>query len=528
MRGGDLFRGLPGRAGRKMARIPHGVLFAAASGGAIGATFSPHGGALLPFLAFAPLGAALAPGGPARSGYRVRRRSASAPFALGFTAAAIAHGAGLYWMIPALAWRTALALPAYLAVVGLAGMLAGAACEGAALLHRRWRLPLPVALAACWTGSEWAAAHIPGFSHAWLSAGMSLGWSPALAAGSELAGARFLTFWTVAVGVWIGMLPRMTRRTVPAMVLALLPAVLGQARQWTLAGDEPVARVAAVQPGRAGGELGDWLEPLRRAGSRESFDVAAFPERFLASSPRPPTPGAPGSGSSLASFAGALGVPVLTGAMDAEAPDAGGGADASSSDTLRYNAAFLQMPGGGLSSPYRKVRLVPGLEGRGWWPRFAPAFGATGYTAGRAVRPLTGDGLRIGVLVCYDSAFAETARTLARRGAQWLATLSNDDWLDPAGEFRVTWAYWQHATHGRLRAIENRISVLQVASTGYTFSVPPSGVSAPFALEPGTAGAVVLEAHRRGAATPFTRTGDLLGPACLLVLMASLVAGRFR
>ena len=517
-----------------MRRVPRGVLLAAASGVAIGATFSPYGGALLPFLAFAPLGAALA---------AADRTRGPAPFAQGFTAAAIGHGIGLYWMIPALTWRSALAIPTYLVVVCLIGMLAGAACEGAAALRRRWRWPLPVALAACWTGSEWLAAHVPGFSYAWLSAGMSLGWTPALAAGSELLGARFLTFWTVAVGGWAGVacatrvggwvggrggpLPRITRRTAGALALAVFPALAGLMRQTTLPAGDVAWRVAAVQPGREGGELGDWLGPLRAAGAAEAFDFAAFPERFLAAPLRDPGAGEPGgvrpagrptgTGAALASFAGAVGSAVLVGAMDTEEAAA---------DTLWYNAAFLQAPGGGLSSAYRKVRLVPGLEGTGWWPGALPDFGAAGYAAGREARPLVSGGQRIGVMVCYDSAFGETARVLAREGAEWLAVLSNDDWLDPDREFRVTWAYWQHATHGRLRAIENRISLLQVASTGYTFAVPPTGVAAPFALEPGTAGVVALEASRRGGTTLFTLTGDLLGLACLLVFAAGVVAGR--
>ena len=519
---------------------PHGMLLAAASGAAIGMTFSPYGGALLPFLAFAPLGAALAAESGASHSRTARTRG---PFAQGFTAAAIGHGIGLYWMIPALTWRSALAIPTYLVVVCLIGMLAGAACEGAAWLRRRWRWPLPVALAACWTGTEWLAAHVPGFSYAWLNAGMSLGWFPALAAGSELLGARFLTFWTVAVGGWagvacatwvagrdggreVGALPRINRRTVGALALAVFPAVAGLVHQTTLPAGDVAWRVAAVQPGRGGGELGEWVEPLREARTLETFDFAAFPERFLAAPLRSPGAGErdgvqpvgrglTGTGAALASFAGAVGSTVLTGAMDAEV---------AASDTLWYNAAFLQEPGGGLSSVYRKLRVVPGLEGMGWWPGFLPTFGAAGYAPGRKARPLVSGDRRVGVMVCYDSAFGETARALARQGAEWLAVLSNDDWLDPAGEFRVTWAYWQHATHGRLRAIENRISLLQVASTGYTFAVPPTGIAAPFALEPGTAGVAVLEASRRGRTTLFTLTGDLLGLGCLLVFATSVAA----
>ncbi len=132
------------------------ALFAAATGAMLGLTFSPHGGPLLPFVAFAPLVAALA---------RVARDADApplAPFWPGFTAAVIAHGIGLYWMVPALSWRTSLAVPTYALVVVLIGLVAGAACLAATFLHGRKGWPLPVALAACWIGFEWAAARVPG------------------------------------------------------------------------------------------------------------------------------------------------------------------------------------------------------------------------------------------------------------------------------------------------------------------------------------------------------------------------------
>lgn len=513
----------------RLPRVSGGLLLAAASGVAIGATFSPYGGAVLPFLAFAPLGAALAACGQSPPGIR-----ASSPVTLGFTAAFVAHGIGLYWMIPALAWRTSLAVPLYLLVLSLIGMLAGVACRGAVVLHRRWGWPLPLALAACWTGSEWAAAHIPGFSYAWLNAGGSLAWHPALAAGSEVLGARFLTAWTVGVGVWMGAvaapwvdgrggLRRIGRRGALALGLAVLPAVGGVVRHATLGDEGPEMRIAAVQPGgnpaepAPDGGLERWLEPIRAASRDASPALAVFPERFIAA-PLRALGGAEATvaGERAAAFAETLDFPVLTGALDvARAPG----------DTLWYNAAFLQFPDGSLSRPYRKTRLVPGLEGSGWWPRFAPRFGSRGYAPGRTTGPLDFGREKIGALVCYDSAFGETARALVRGGAEWLVVLTNDDWLDPAAPFRVTWAYWQHATHGRLRAIENRISLLQVAATGYTFAVPPSGVAEPWALTPGAPGVAVLTARGRRNVTVFTRTGDLLGPACVAVLALAVVAG---
>ena len=521
------------------------ILLAAASGVLVGVTFSPHGGPVLPFLAFAPLAFAL--------------RSCSQSFAPGFVTATLAHGIGLYWMVPALSWRTALAVPVYLLVLVMIGIVAGAATTGAVNLHRGRRWPLPLSLAMCWTGLEWTAAHVPGVSYAWLNAGGSLAWYPPAAAGAELLGARVLTVWTVACGAviagalqggWVakggwavkggraakGGWGEWSRGTLGrALLLAGLlgvPLALGGVRQrglTSLAVEDPLLRVAMVQAGHgrvvAGDEGGDrpeaaegverWIEPLRALRETEPFDIAVFPERHVAAALRDAASGAvSATGREAAGLATALGAPMLLGALDGQVADAG-------TDTLWYNAAFALRPDGTLSRAYRKRRLVPGLEAAGL---VGDPFGARnrGYAAGREGLPLAAGGNSVGAMVCYDSAYGETARALVRAGAEWLAVLSNDDWLDPDLPLRVTWAYWQHATHGRLRAIENRIGLVQVASTGYTFTVTPAGTGTESLLEPGAEGIAVAGIGDRAATTLFTRVGDVLGLACFVVFVAGL------
>lgn len=512
-------------------------VFAVATGVAVGVTFSPHGGPLLPFVAFAPLAMALA------RAVRDPEAAPLAPFRLGFTAAVIAHGIGLYWIVPALSWRTSLAIPTYLLVLVLIGLVAGAACLAATFLHGRKAWPLPLALAACWTGFEWVAARVPGVPYAWLNAGNSLAWHPVLAAGSELLGARLLGFWTVASGAcvaWVFTLrvrPFPIRRVVMAGLLVVAPIPAGYLRQAAVVDGEAVARVAVVQTGRDDGRLDRWLEPLQELIAAEPIDLVVFPERFLAAPLREAARDsglnaasasmrrAPGerashgltpTGVELAVFAEALGVPVISGAMDA--------AISSDGDTLWYNAAFLQAPGRPPSQAYHKARLVPGLEGYAW-PGAALGIPYRGYATGGDPRPLTAERWSAGAMICYDSAYGETARALVRAGADWLVVLSNDDWLDPERPFRTTWAYWQHATLGRLRAIENRMTLIQAGATGYSFSVTPAGEGAAFALEPGASGIAVLPVFPRAGTTLFTRLGDVLGLACFVVFVAGALGG---
>ena len=317
----------------------------------------------------------------------------------------------------------------------------------------------------------------------------------------------------------------MLRPVVVLLSVVGAPLVAGQLRQRTFQEGEVVATVAAVQAGHGGdgaegaAALDRWLEPLRELGVAQPFDVAVFPERFLAARLRHPDDGAATAmGLRVADFAATLGTATLVGALDAELADSG-------RDTVWYNAAFVQPPGGALSPAYHKNRLVPGLEGT-VVPGGALGLASRGYGRGRDQRPLPlGDGA-VGAMVCYDSAYGPTARALVRGGAEWLAVLSNDDWLDPERPFRATWAYWQHATHARLRAIENRVSVIQVAATGHTFAVSPGGRTSALALVPGEEGIAVLPVRRRSVLTLYTRLGDVLGLACFAVFALGAVVDR--
>ncbi len=516
---------------------------------AIGLTFSPHGGVALAFLAFAPLGARLS-----RSG---------SPFLEGCVVAALAHGVGLHWMVPALAWRTDWAIPIYLLVLVLIGLLGGTACGAAVALHRLKRWPLALSLAACWTGFEWFLAHLPGLSYSWLNAGASLAWHPGVSAVAEVLGARALTFWTVVTGTlagvafqdWLdarrGGAPRRSGRRLmrhplarPLLVAGLVagPWALGEWRLQTLVTSDRVIRVAAVQAGHghggAGGEgavdrdaLGVWRDSLAGVEARfGAFDVVVFPEVYLGAPLWDRDKGAPTeAGRAVTDLAHRLGRPVLMGARDLEVARGARrpGTPAAAADTAWYNAAFLVGPDGGSPEVTRKQRLVPGMEGTPRWP-LAP-FGLQdrgGYVSGRESRSLPLNQGRIGVMICYDAAYGKVARDLVRDGAEWLVVISNDDWLDPQRPFTLTWAYWQHATQSRLRAIENRMGLVQVSTTGHTFSVSPLGVGRRSLIEPGRRGTAVAVVRGPGPETWFTRWGDVAGLMCAVVLVCGVVLGR--
>jgi apolipoprotein N-acyltransferase len=101
-------------------------------------------------------------------------------------------------------------------------------------------------------------------------------------------------------------------------------------------------------------------------------------------------------------------------------------------------------------------------------------------------------GLRVGLLVCYESAFPWLARGLAAAGADLLVNLANDAW------FEGTPALAQSLAHAQMRAIETRLPVVRVANNGISAVIAPSGrvqwTSRP--SEPGWHVAEVALGHR--------------------------------
>ncbi len=449
-----------------------GMALALAAGVVLGITFTPAGGPLLPFFAIAPLGYALA-----------RRPGPGGGLLPGFLTASVGHGIGLQWMVPALSWRTPLAVPVFLLVLCLIGMVAALAVESALRLHRRWGIPIALALASTWVGFEWVAARVPGVPYAWLNVGESLVWWPWGAHWVALGGAALLTLWTVAVGAAMGTAAhsRSRRGTFLAAALAVMPALAGWLSAASPGADGEARILLAVQPGRdtPREQLMDWAGDLQRIAGPSPPDLIVFPERFLPVSPTALT--------GDRALAEALGAPVLYGAVDSLRGDTGVASGVA-------NAAFLVRPSRSDRQVAHKQRLVPGLEdggALGGWDRVLPT---AGYRAGAVGSVLELDGWSVGVLICYDVAFGTLSRNLVRDGADLLVVVSNDDWLDPAAPFRVTVAYWQHETQGRLRAAENGVPLVQVATTGRTFSLdsrgrryPDPARSGPPPVEPGVA-----------------------------------------
>ncbi|MDJ0384864.1 apolipoprotein N-acyltransferase [Streptomyces sp. G-G2] len=206
-----------------------------------------------------------------------------------------------------------------------------------------------------------------------------------------------------------------------------------------------------------------------------------------------------------------------------------------------YKSAVLVGPLGPTGDRYDKMRLVPFGE-------YVPARSVLGWatSAGKAAgedrRPGTapvlmdlpaaahGAGVRIGPLVCFETAFPDMSRHLTREGAALLVDQSS------TATFQDSWAPAQHASLGALRAAENGRPVVHATLTGISEVHGPSGerIGAPL---PGSASAAaVYDVPLAGGSTFYTRFGDWPVAAALTALAGycaargagALRGGRFR
>lgn len=121
---------------------------------------------------------------------------------------------------------------------------------------------------------------------------------------------------------------------------------------------------------------------------------------------------------------------------------------------------------------YDKVKLMAFAE---WTPPLSRwltwlGVGQRNLLAGERLAPLqVSDEPPVGVLICVESLFGWVARAQVRAGAQWLANMSGDSWLQEMALRE------QYADFCALRAVETRRWVVRSSPVGYTGFCSPTG-----------------------------------------------------
>ncbi len=135
------------------------------------------------------------------------------------------------------------------------------------------------------------------------------------------------------------------------------------------------------------------------------------------------------------------------------------------------NSALLLGPDGREAGRYDKIYLVPFGE-------FVPPLfsfvnritqEAGDFVPGHDIKLLPAAGHRLGVFICYESAFPDLVRQFTNKGADVLVNLSNDAY------FGRSEAREQHLLLVRMRAVENRRYIVRATNDGISAVIDPAG-----------------------------------------------------
>lgn len=128
-------------------------------------------------------------------------------------------------------------------------------------------------------------------------------------------------------------------------------------------------------------------------------------------------------------------------------------------------------------------------------------------------------GVKVGALVCFDSAFAPLARDAAEDSAELIVLCTNDSW------FKDSAATTQHLAQSVFRAVENRRSVVISANSGISAFITPKGECSSV-LGAMKAGVLTDSAEVRDDMSLYTLWGDL--PLSLFCIGAVVFAAVYN
>ncbi|MFE6774158.1 apolipoprotein N-acyltransferase [Streptomyces fimicarius] len=329
--------------------------------------------------------------------------------------------------------------------------------------------------------------------------------APALRVAS-VGGVWLVSLLVLAVNTGVALLIAVPAARTTAGVL-LVVCALSVTAMWAWAprptGDGTV-RIAVVQPGVVEGPGSvarrlDRGEELTRSLEGRGVDLVVWGESSIGA-------GAwqnPETARRLAELSRRVGADLLVN-VDARQTDGSGRSGI-------FKSAVLVGPDGPTGDRYDKMRLVPFGEYvparslLGWATSVGKAAGEDRLRGDRQVVMTLPDGdrgLRIGPLVCFESAFPDMSRRLVRDGAQVLVAQS------ATSTFQDSWAPAQHASLGALRAAENGRPMVHATLTGISAAYGPRGERVGRPLGTDASAAEVFDLPLARGETLYVRLGD--------------------
>ncbi|MYR03732.1 MULTISPECIES: apolipoprotein N-acyltransferase [unclassified Streptomyces] len=340
--------------------------------------------------------------------------------------------------------------------------------------------------------------------------------APALRLAS-VGGVWLLSFLVVAVNVAAAVLIAVRGARMPAVATVLATAAATTAA-WAWAPRPEIdgrTRIAVVQPGVVAGRDSpevrfDREEQLTRRLVGQNVDLVVWGESSVGYD----LADRPDLSRRIAALSRATGADVLVN-VDARRSDRPG----------IYKSSVLIGPNGPTGDRYDKMRLVPFGEYiparsvLGWATSVGKAAGEDRRRGTEQVVMNVGHGLRIGPLICFETAFPDMSRHLAEDGADVLLGQSS------TSTFQHSWAPEQHASLAALRAAETGRPMVHATLTGVSAVYGPGGQRLGPWLGTDASTARVYDVPLAHGITPYVRYGDWPVHVALLVL-AALCAGE--
>ncbi|MEU9207978.1 apolipoprotein N-acyltransferase [Streptomyces sp. NPDC048415] len=329
---------------------------------------------------------------------------------------------------------------------------------------------------------------------------------------ASVGGVWLLSFLVVAVNVAAAVLVSVRESRMPAVAgLVATAAATSAAWVWSPRPDvDGRVRIAVVQPGVVGGVgSGDKRfareEALTRTLAGQDLDLIVWGESSVGFD----LTDRPDLANRIAALSRLTGADIMVN-VDARRSDRPG----------IYKSSVLVGPQGPTGDRYDKMRLVPFGEYiparslLGWATSVGKAAGEDRRRGTEQVVLNVGHGLRVGPMVCFETAFPDMTRHLAQDGAEVLLAQSS------TSSFQGSWAPEQHASLAALRAAETGRPMVHATLTGVSAVYGPSGERIGSWLGTGASGTMVYEVPLARGVTPYVRLGDWPVHAALLVLAA--------
>ncbi|WP_336054411.1 apolipoprotein N-acyltransferase [Streptomyces sp. CA2R101] len=316
---------------------------------------------------------------------------------------------------------------------------------------------------------------------------------------ASVGGVWLVSLLVVAVNTAVAELIARPAARLPA-VAGLLVCALAATVAWFWAPVPRITgtvRVAVVQPNRTGTPAArlDRSEALTRSLAGRGVRLVVWGESSLYTDPADH----PALAARLAALSRRTGAELLINADSAHAERPG-----------ISKSAVLIGPDGPTGDRYAKMRLVPFGEYipfrsvLGWATRVGKAAPSDRLRGtGQVVMPVAAaGGLRIGPLVCFETAFPDMSRHLARDGARVLVAQSS------TSTFQDSWAPAQHASLAALRAAETWRPMVHATLTGTSAVYGPRGEQIGARLGTDRSAAAVYDLPLATGTSPYTRFGD--------------------